>query len=939
LNRKALAIVAIIITAVASANLVGAVHTAEVSVNPRKVRSGELVIFDIKITNSPDSANGIVAVRITVPQGWSSPYPLVRIGKDNNVSVLASDNIVYLPAGTIVFLMGSDNIYLPENTALIVKENKWIYVPPVGNTQLLEDVEVRVGSGGIFTENVCFENFLVAKDLAIGYPTMKALVLGQDVLAIRTGQTTVRLPENTFLRTAGDMVVALPDNTVKSAENINAILKDNTVTLVTDKPQNLMGWVLPRGRSIQLLDNEVVIPAGSTIQLTRATVANIINIPDNTAVIRKKGQELDVTSAILENVPKEWSVTGATNYVEWAGGQIAPGSTATFKVALEITNAGGFYNLAVTTVDTANFARNWFIPIEVDNKPPVPIIEVSRRWVKGNEPVEIVLMCDEPFTFENAEIWENGMAPALLTLTPNHDRTEWRGIYTTENDAHYNNDGFVTVRVNSLRDNVGNEVAFVKFDNVVFIDRRRPPAPNLASIGLPAGIENKNRFVINTTLSDANDNLLFTPPGYTPEGIKLEILLDNEVVASGVADWTGLVSFELIIPDGKHTIAARLIDKAGNAGDLAMDNLIVDTHPPEITIRLFSISGDEISDIFTNENRLTIKVLFGDGVLGIENKMAWPDLFENENLYKGYFVVVRALENNDNITLAPVIYPDVDPFNSHIFENTICLPEGAYEIVAMAGDGYHKAAASARLNIDKTPPPPPTITTALYRETTKEQPYLARRSHYSISGAAEAGTIVRVLANLYNLKTGALVRSGIVLSVASTNAIGEWSTTFNISNYKGFVVEVVAEASDIAGNNSSRTLYGYLLYDNTPPLIEIEVRNIKTDRSSVILAGTIKIDDWEYYDSVFVVVSPAGASFYLDRTTGKFTISVPLVDGRNQVAITAMDAAGNSYSTAVLIEKMAGVLWELYVIILVLVVLALLAFYTIGRGRAGKRSR
>jgi len=939
------------IAMVLSTGFTSAAHTATISITPSRVRGGENVILDVTVTNSGDSVHAISKVRVTIPSGWSKPYPVVRIPKENDVYVDSADNIVYIPAGTTVLLIDNDNIFLPENTVVIVKENKWVWVPALGQTQLLEDVEVKIAaSGGTFTENVDWENFEVATDVSFGYPVGTALVVDQDILAIKTGPSIVMLPENAKLRTVGDMNIKLSDNAVKPATDITAVIKDNAVTLVTDRPQNVMNWTLPSGRSLQLIDNEVVIPAGTLVQLTRATTFEIIRVSDNTVVIRKKGQELDVSAATVENIPSGWSASSAATYVEWTGGQIAPGSTVTFKIAVESATSSGLYNFTVTTTDTTNLARNWTTPVEVDSNPPVLTLEVDKSWVGGSENVTIKLKGNESFTFENVEIWENGMAPRLLTLTPNEDNTEWTGVYTTENTDYWDNDGYITVRVNKAKDVLGNENTVAIFADKIFVDRRRPIAPSLTGIGLSVGIENKNDYVVNVTLSDTDDNLVFTPSGYTPEGLKLEVLLDNEVVASGVADWTGLVSFELTIPDGKHKIAARIIDKAGNIGEESIDNLVVDTRAPNVTVEVKeNVSGESISDGgYANENVLVIKVTFSDEVLGIENKLNWPDLFENENLDNGYVVVLKAIDNKgvlpaDNFALLPKIYPVEENvenavpnvFLAYVLENTIHLPEGTYEIVAIAGDsmfsnygkGAQRTKVVLRFTVDITPPSAPVLTTTQYVGTTKESPERSRRFSYTISGTAEAGATVRVLANLYNFRTGQLIQSGVVLGSTTAGSDNRWTIIIDISQYQGKVVEVLTETIDVAGNvSTSRTSYGYLLYDASAPRVTIDAKykNMKTGQSSVVIEGTITIDEWETYDDITVTVSPAGASVNLDRATGKFTASIPLAEGKNQITITATDLVGNSGSDAAIITKTVTP-WATYAIVIVIIALILAA--------------
>jgi len=948
-----LAIAAMLIAPIAmvlSAGTATAAHTATVSVTPGRVRGSESVVLSVTVTNDGSSTHNIQKVKITIPSGWSALQPIVFLAKENQVKVTSSDNIVYLPAGTAVLLVENDNIYLPENTIVIVPENKYVYVPPAGQTKLLEDVEVKIRTpGGVFTKNVKDENLTVVNTPSISIPTADVLILNQDIYAIKVGPNTIQLPENVELRTKENYTCSLTDNSVAPAADITVTLKDNRVTLVTDRPQNFMNWNLPAGTQLELTDNEVIIPAGTVVQLTRATTVEIVKVPDNTIVIRQKDQQLDITTATPDNVPSGWSVNNVTTYIEWTGGSIAPGSSVVFKLATTSASASDLYTFTVTTTDASNLARNWTFTVEVDSNPPVLSVEVDKRWVGGSENVRITVKGNEPFTFDNVEIWENGMAPRLLTLTPSADNKEWTGVYTTENSDYWENDGYITIRVNKARDELGNENTVATFADKIFVDRRKPIAPSLTGIGLSVGVENKNDYVVTVYLDDSYDNLVFTPSGYSPENMKLEVLVDNVVVASGVADWTGLVSLELSIPDGKHTIAARVIDKAGNVGKDNIDNLVIDTQAPSVSIQLKeNTSGETIANNgYDNENVLSVKVTFSDAVLGIENALN-SGLFENENLDNGYVVVLRAIENRgvlpaDNFVLTPKVYPveeNVENAVPHVFlsyelENVVRLPEGIYEIVAIAGDsmstnyskGAHRTEATLRFTVDTTPPGAPVLTTTQYVGTTKESPERSRRYSYTLSGTAEAGATVRVLANLYNFRTGQLTQSNVVLGSATAGADNRWTIIIDISQYQGRVVEVLTETIDVAGNvSTSRTSYGYLLYDVSAPVVTIDqkYKDMKTGQSSVVIEGRIQIDEWETYNDITVTVAPAGASVNLDRSTGRFTASVPLAEGKNQITITATDLVGNSGSDAAIITKTVTP-WATYAVIIVIIALILAA--------------
>ena len=944
--------------AIVLSGTVGAAHSATISVTPGKVRGGETVILSFTVTNDGTSAHDIIKVKITVPSGWGQPAALAAIPKDNRVrTVGGGDNEkVVLPAGTSLILVENENIFLAENTVVIVKENKWIFYPTNnGQTKLQEDIEVWIAApGGVYTENVKDENFTVVNATPFQIGSGREIILDQDVLAIWVdpANNIVKLPENIWVRLTDNYEADLEDNNVAPGKDLTVRVLDNRVRLKTNRPRNSMNWSMVTGDDLQLTDNEIVIPAGTKVQLTASGGSARVKVLDNTRVIKAKDTCVDVSTATPENVPKGWSATIGTidtTYIEWTGGSIAPGASEVFKFAVVSATTSADYTFRVTTTDAVNLPREWTTKVTVDSTPPVLSLEVSKSWVGGSENVTITVKGSEPFTFDNVEIFENGMEPRLLSLTPNEDNTEWTGVYTTENTDYWENDGYITVRVNRARDELGNENTLAVFADKIFVDRRKPKAPSLTGIGLSVGIENRNDYVINTTLTDADDNLVFTPADYTPAGMVLEIFVDNELVASEVASETGLVGFELTIPDGKHVIKARIIDKAGNIGEESVDNLVIDTQAPSVAIEVKeNVSGEDISDGgYANENVLAIRVTLSDAVLGIENIANWS-LYENENLDNGYVVVVKAIENlgplpATEIQLTPKVPPVVENvenavpnvFLSYVFDNTLRLPEGVYEVIAIAGDsmsavhgkGIQRAEARLRFTVDVTPPAAPVLSTTQYVGTTKESPERSRRYSYTIAGTAEAGATVRVLANVYNFKTGQTEQSNVVLGSTQVGADNRWTLIVSVSDYQGKVVEVLTETIDVAGNVSrTRTTYGYLMYDGSAPRVTIDskYKDMKTGEGSVVVEGTIEIDDWETYDDITVTTSPAGTSIYVDPATGRFTATIPLQEGKNQIVVTATDIVGNSGSDSAMITKTVTP-WAMYAIVIVIIALILAA--------------
>ena len=145
--------------------------------------------------------------------------------------------------------------------------------------------------------------------------------------------------------------------------------------------------------------------------------------------------------------------------------------------------------------------------------------------------------------------------------------------------------------------------------------------------------------------------------------------------------------------------------------------------------------------------------------------------------------------------------------------------------------------------------------------------------------------------------------------------------------YQGKTVEVRVSATDTAGNESTtRALFGYFLYDASAPTVTIDsqYKNITTDKASIVISGSVQIDDWESYADITLTVSPSTASVVFDQSTGTFSVSVPLSEGQNLVAVTATDAVGNSGSDSATITRTVTP-WATYAIVVVIIALILAA--------------
>ncbi|MEM2866471.1 MAG: hypothetical protein QW098_04960, partial [Candidatus Hadarchaeales archaeon] len=756
-EKAALAIAALMLVSLAMGITIGTTttvtgaHTPSVSVDKTKVVGGYSGVFTITVTNASGSTHAIKEVQLTLPSGWSGGNPLKKVPKDN-VVLLVGDNLVVLPAGTVleVFAENKDNIIIPENTDVIIPKYENFYFG-IQRYQLLENAimeptndrktdnfETMKGIAGCVDNE---ENFKLAKPLTVTLWQDNRLRLLQDTLVILDSDNIVILPENLLAQVVADTNENERENLdVTPIKEIKVKVKENTFRCVSSSLSTSpsLSGVNMSGELVQLVENIVVIPANTVVKIEGNLRAKI---PENTQVIRESGKKLEVAAA--ENLPANW-MQATNKWTAIGDNTLAPGSSLEFPVRLTAPSAAGTYTLYVTTTDTAGIIIDTPVQITVDNAAPSLTISVSPSWVKGGVEVTVTVKGNEPFTFDNVFVAENNGENVPLTMTPNADNTEWTGTYTTgENE---NRDGWATITVVKAKDDLGNSTT-VSDNTKLFIDRRKPGKPNLGAMGFPGAWDSKSSFAINWTFTLANalteDNLPFVPSGYSPENMKLVILVDNAEVATLTAGPTGRVSYALTLSDGKHVVGAYFADKAGNKGEENLENVVIDNNKPTITF-VFPENGQYIKD-----NTPTIQVIIADTV-GVENSRVIDGVTDNDGYRVGLY-----LENGTPIdeNLVPSANPTQTDnvagrivFTTFTFENTwpTELPDNTYILRVVAGDNLRLENLWIKFTVDTHAPPSPPSTSLVGSITagTLADPTGTKNRTMSLRGTAEAGATI-----------------------------------------------------------------------------------------------------------------------------------------------------------------------------------------------------
>ena len=938
-EKAAVAIAALMLASLAAglsvSTTVSAEHTPSVSVDKTVVKPGPYV-FTFTVTNAPGS-DAIKEVQIFLPRDWRRGNPLKKLPKNNKVW-LVDDNEVILPAGTIVEvkLDNADNLIIFENTKVIIPEGENfqigvnlytllenVLMEPIDN-YLTENVDYHMLSHGQYwywTDNL--ENLKVSQPLTVTLWQDNRLRLLQDTLVILESGNIVRLPENLLAQVENTNENWRENGNFATTAEIKVKVRDNRFRVSSDL---YIGNVNIKGKVVELKENIVVIRPGTVVGIQGKLR---VKIAENTQVIREDGKKLEVSD--FENVPVNWVQTlQQDNWTKWTAigdNTLKAGENLSFPVFLQAPSKGGTYTFLVVTTDVNEISRETTVRITVDDAPPSLTISVSPSWVKGGTEVTITVKGNEPFTFDNVFVAENNGENVAIIMTPNENKTEWTGTYTTgENE---NRDGFATIYVVRARDAVGNENT-VSDDTKLFVDRKKPGKPDLDAMRFPENWDSRSRFAINCILTAGHDNLMLTPPDFSPEGMKLVILVDNTPIEL-TAGPTGRISYSLTLSDGRHTVGAYIVDKAGNKGEENLKNVVIDNNKPTITF-VFPENG-----AYIKENKPTFKVTIADTV-GVENSRHITGTDDNY----GYRVCL-CYENGTPYPGGENLVPKANPteidniwgnivFTTFTFENAwpTELPENTYILCVLAGDNFRFENVWIKFTVDIRAPNPPNREKLesnikpgdLISPTGTKTKTLTLRGS---ANSAEANATIKV----YVTTDGGVTWTEVSAARTTAGADGSWLTTLDLSAYVGKTLGIAVTATDAAGNESDRTLWGYVIYDVSAPKVSITspTTGTKTSKASIEVTGTVTKDPWEDWSDITLRIQVGTGSVQIPLAgvgdTVTFSYSVALSEGTNTILVWASDGM-NSSSASVTVTRTVTP-WGTYAVVLVIIALILAA--------------
>ncbi|MEI6762113.1 MAG: Ig-like domain-containing protein, partial [Betaproteobacteria bacterium] len=384
----------------------------------------------------------------------------------------------------------------------------------------------------------------------------------------------------------------------------------------------------------------------------------------------------------------------------------------------------------------------------------------------------------------------------------------------------------------------------------VFIDTVGPTTTLVST----AGAE------INAAELNASAKLI----GKTEAGARVSLTLGDGNVRSVIADGSGDWSYTLVKADVaaigqdvKKTLSASAIDISGNTGAAATTDVTIDTKAPVLTA--FALTDDSDSG------------LKGDG----KSNVATPSItFTAEAGAK------LALSTNGGGDFQNISDGTGAPQTISV---TPLTADGSYALVLRATDAAGNVTLrTGSYTLDTQSPDKPTIGT-IQDDVGSIQGTLSQ-------GAITDDTLLRISGNAEAFSKVAVFNGETRLAEVFADKNGIWAlTTPALDN--GTTYNVVAKATDAAGNVSETSAVRSLTIDTTPPVapglaLASDTGVSGTDKitsSGVINVGGLESGaTWQYSTNGTQWIVGSGTSFTLSG------------DGAKSVIVRQSDVAGNA---------------------------------------------
>ncbi len=756
--------------------------------------------------------------------------------------------------------------------------------------------------------------------------------------------------------------ILLDENLFRAAENL-LLASDNLDNVALELGADL-GMDNMRSASDDL-DN-----AGENMKVGTLNLS-IAGDRIKSAATKLSGAATTMEATVSGLSPSTWTLSSGSGYVQFdaiGDNVITPGNQQSFVFIWTTPNITTETNYTISvlvskeeTTYTAYENLGGFT-VTVDGQVPTLTINVTQEGVSqtnlvgnklDNGRATITIVASEALSslgevhVENAGNDENLLPPIPGSAFTTTDNIIFTYQYITIGEW---DDNTVAVRVLSATDLAGNENTS-GMENTITVDTRAPVLVDNGLSGILSGMRENvvqagtgtiYRYVDNSGSRSmviiVEDNI-----SAADNGTRVASVTVNGVAATRDPMQDNRWTLSLTLDEGYNSaVVVRATDTTGNWVEENVENIFIDTQAP--TVSFDTIAGKTWTDgVEIADNTPQIRITITDpgyptSGLGVARENLFVYLDNDDNVNNGTPAFGGLLENMAAWDPATGVFENIiDNFAENQGKG---LVGGTYYIIVVcndnlqhAGDNENWVIAKHSFVIDVTAPTMPTPTQALnpLYGTTISSPLVTVTNELTIRGeglSTEAGATIKIY--IRNASTGAEVST----DTTTVDTDGKWSKTITLPE-GGVTFQIEVTCIDVAGNESTPQLYGFVLLDGTAPSVTISAPctagEIHTTADpTVVVSGSITKDTWETYNSgtravtATVQVGSATPGVLTINSDGTFTVSAALSEGTNTITIRAVDSAGNSDSKTITVIRTVTP-WATYAIILVIVALILAA--------------
>ena len=330
--------------------------------------------------------------------------------------------------------------------------------------------------------------------------------------------------------------------------------------------------------------------------------------------------------------------------------------------------------------------------------------------------------------------------------------------------------------------------------------------------------------------------------GDAPIGSTITLSDNGKAIGTATVGQDGKWSTTVTLGESTNAIVASITDQAGNSGSASV-SYTLDTQPPVVTI-------DQTGSI-TNQNQQVISgtLTAGDAPIGS---------------------TITLSDNGKAIGTATV-------GQDGKWSTTVTLGESTNAIVASITDqAGNSGSASVSYTLDTQPPV----------VTIDQTGSITNQNQQVISGTLTAGD-----APIGSTIT--LSDNGKAIGTATVGQDGKWSTTVTLGESTN---AIVASITDQAGNSGSASV-SYTL-DTQPPVVTIDQTGSITNQNQQVISGTLTAGDAPIGSTITLSDNGTAVGTATVGSNGKWSTTVTLTKGTNNIVASITDAAGNSGSAS-----------------------------------------